>query len=153
VVTGSAPVPWLQHGWVDGGYRGVFLGWARERRRITFQVVQSHDSRRGQLAKHVHYVLAVCGQLLGEHAAQAAGALHRPAPRGPALGPAAQRTQANPGGGEALLVNQVAALIQYGRSVAGLVGSTAMITPIPRPPWWTHRGTKEDNPTWSGAVL
>jgi hypothetical protein len=29
--------PRLRHGWADGGYRGPFLDWARERRGIAFQ--------------------------------------------------------------------------------------------------------------------
>jgi transposase len=38
--------PRLRHGWVDGGYRGPFLDWARERRGISFQVVSRHDGGR-----------------------------------------------------------------------------------------------------------
>jgi hypothetical protein len=45
----------------------------------------------GQLGRHVHHQLAVADQLLREPAAKAAGALHRPAALGPALGPATQR--------------------------------------------------------------
>jgi putative transposase len=38
--------PRLRHGWADGGYRGPFLDWARERRGIAFQVVSRHDGGR-----------------------------------------------------------------------------------------------------------
>jgi putative transposase len=38
--------PRLRHGWADGGYRGPFLDWTRERRGIAFQVVQRHDGGR-----------------------------------------------------------------------------------------------------------
>ena len=38
--------PKLRHGWVDGGYRGPFLDWARERRGIAFQVVSRSDGGR-----------------------------------------------------------------------------------------------------------
>jgi hypothetical protein len=43
----------------------------------------------GQLGGHVEDRFAVADQLLREPAAKAAGALHGPAPLGPALGPAA----------------------------------------------------------------
>jgi transposase len=38
--------PRLRHGWVDGGYRGPFLDWARQHRGITFQVVSRSDGGR-----------------------------------------------------------------------------------------------------------
>jgi putative transposase len=38
--------PRLGHGWVDGGYRGPFLGWAHQRRGIAFQVVSRSDGGR-----------------------------------------------------------------------------------------------------------
>ena len=40
--------PRLRHGWADGGDRGPFLDWARQRRGIAFQVVQRHDGGRQQ---------------------------------------------------------------------------------------------------------
>jgi hypothetical protein len=38
--------PRLRHGWVDGGYRGPFLDWTRQRRGIAFQVVSRSDGGR-----------------------------------------------------------------------------------------------------------
>jgi putative transposase len=38
--------PRLRYGWVDGGYRGPFLDWTRQRRGIAFQMVQRHDGGR-----------------------------------------------------------------------------------------------------------
>ena len=38
--------PRLRHGWADGGYRGPFLDWARQRHRIDFQVVTRADGGR-----------------------------------------------------------------------------------------------------------
>jgi putative transposase len=38
--------PRLRYGWVEGGYRGPFLDWTRQRRGIAFQVVQGHDGGR-----------------------------------------------------------------------------------------------------------
>jgi hypothetical protein len=38
--------PWLRHGWVDGGYRGAFLDWAREIAGVHLQVVQRRDGTR-----------------------------------------------------------------------------------------------------------
>jgi hypothetical protein len=43
---GPPPVSRLRYGWVDGGYRGPFLDWTRQRRGIAFQVVQGHDGGR-----------------------------------------------------------------------------------------------------------
>ena len=41
-----AAFPTLQHGWVDAGYRGAFLDWAREVAGIRLQVVQGRDGGR-----------------------------------------------------------------------------------------------------------
>ena len=76
----------------------------------------------GQLGRHVNDRFTVADQLLREGAAQAAGALHGPAPLGPAFGPAAQRPRTSPGGGEPLLGDQFAALVEHGSGAAGLVG-------------------------------
>jgi putative transposase len=38
--------PRLRHGWVDAGYRGAFLTWAKEVAGITLQVVQRRDGGR-----------------------------------------------------------------------------------------------------------
>jgi transposase len=35
--------PRLRYGWVDAGYRGPFLAWAREVAGVAFQVVQRRD--------------------------------------------------------------------------------------------------------------
>jgi hypothetical protein len=95
----------------------------------------------GQLGGHVNDRFTLADQLLGEPAAKAAGAFHRPAPLGPALGPATQRTPARPGAGKSLLVNRFAALIQHGSGAAGLVGidpddhthpATSLVDPILR---------------------
>jgi transposase len=47
--------PRLCHGWVDGGYRGAFLEWAREVAGVHLQVVQRRDggTRRRWLAPGV----------------------------------------------------------------------------------------------------
>jgi transposase len=39
-------LPRLRQGWADGGYRGAFLDWARQRHRIAFQVVTRADGGR-----------------------------------------------------------------------------------------------------------
>jgi putative transposase len=39
--------PRLRFGWVDAGYRGAFLDWARDVAGITLQVVQRRDGGRG----------------------------------------------------------------------------------------------------------
>jgi len=36
-------LPRLRQGWADGGYRGAFLDWARQRHRIAFEVVTRGD--------------------------------------------------------------------------------------------------------------
>jgi putative transposase len=41
-----AAFPRLRYGWVDAGYRGPFLEWAREVAGITLQVVQRRDGGR-----------------------------------------------------------------------------------------------------------
>lgn len=41
-----ASFPRLRHGWVDGGYRGAFLEWAREVAGVALQVVQRRDGGR-----------------------------------------------------------------------------------------------------------
>jgi transposase len=38
--------PRLRHGWADGGYRGPFLDWARERCGIAVEVVRRGDGGR-----------------------------------------------------------------------------------------------------------
>jgi putative transposase len=38
--------PRLQYGWVDAGYRGAFLAWARDVAGVTLQVVQRRDGGR-----------------------------------------------------------------------------------------------------------
>jgi hypothetical protein len=38
--------PRLRHGWVDAGYRGAFLDWAREVAGVHLQVVQRRDGGR-----------------------------------------------------------------------------------------------------------
>jgi putative transposase len=38
-----ASFPRLRHGWVDAGYRGPFLDWAREVAGVSLQVVQRRD--------------------------------------------------------------------------------------------------------------
>jgi transposase len=38
--------PRLRHGWVDAGYRGAFLDWAREVARVRLQVVARRDGGR-----------------------------------------------------------------------------------------------------------
>jgi putative transposase len=38
--------PRLRHGWVDGGYRGAFLEWAREVAGVHLQVAQRRDGGR-----------------------------------------------------------------------------------------------------------
>jgi putative transposase len=39
----QARFPRLQHGWVDAGYRGPFLEWARDVAGVTLEVVQRRD--------------------------------------------------------------------------------------------------------------
>ena len=43
-----AAFPRLRYGWVDAGYRGAFLDWARDVAGITLQVVQRRDGGRGR---------------------------------------------------------------------------------------------------------
>ena len=85
-------------------------------------VAEQQPHRAASLGRHVDHRLAVCGQLLGQGAAKAAGALHGPVAFRPPLGPAAQVPVAGPGGGEPLLVNQLPAVIQRGGGTAVLVG-------------------------------
>jgi transposase len=39
-------LPRLRHGWADGGYRGAFVAWARQRHQIAFQIVARGDGGR-----------------------------------------------------------------------------------------------------------
>jgi putative transposase len=39
-------LPRLRNGWADGGYRGAFLDWARQRHRIDFRIVTRADGGR-----------------------------------------------------------------------------------------------------------
>ena len=66
-------------------------------------------------------MLAVTDQPLSQGSANPVGALHGPAALWPATGPLAQLLVAVQGGGDALLIQQPAMLIQHGGGVGGLV--------------------------------
>jgi hypothetical protein len=70
-------------------------------------------------------VLAVADQPLSQRPADAMGALHRPATLRSAFCPLAQLLVAVEGGGDTLLAEQLAVLVQRGGSVGGLVGVDA----------------------------
>jgi hypothetical protein len=86
---------------------------------------RQHPHPGSQLGRHVQDLLAVADQPLGHCAADAVGALDRPAALRPALGPLAQLLVAVDGGEDALLAEQLAVLVERGRGVGGLVGVDA----------------------------
>ena len=85
-------------------------------------VAEQQPHRAASLGRHVDHRLAVCGQLLGQGAAKAAGALHGPVAFRPPLGPAAQVAIANPGRREPLLVDQLPTVSEHGGGATVLVG-------------------------------
>jgi hypothetical protein len=86
---------------------------------------RQHPHPGGQLGRHVHDLLAVADQPLGHGSANAVGALDGPAALPPAAGPLTQPLVAVQGGRDALLIQQLAVLIQHGGGVGGLVGIDA----------------------------
>jgi hypothetical protein len=109
---------------------------------------RQHPHPGGQLGRHVQDVLAVSDQPLGQWPAHPAGALHRPAPLRPGLGPSAQGLIASIGGRELLLVQQLTGLVESGGGVGGLVG----VDPDGHRHAGTFlaggQGTEEGRPTW-----
>jgi hypothetical protein len=82
---------------------------------------RQHPNPGGQLGRHIHHPLPVRHQLLGEGPADAMRALHRPGPLRPAAGPLAQALVAGAAGWKALVAQQLAALVERGGGMGGLV--------------------------------
>ena len=114
---------------------------------------RQHPHPGGQLGRHVQNLFAVADQPLGQRPADPMRALHRPASILPLSSPLAQGLVALQGGGDALLAEQVAVLVERGGGVGGLVGVD--------PDGHRHAGTfleggqedQEGRPTWGWAVL
>jgi hypothetical protein len=75
----------------------------------------------GQLGRHVHDLLPVADQPLGQRPADAVGAFDRPTSLLPLSGPLAQRPIPHQGGRNTLAIEQLAVPIERGRGVGGLV--------------------------------
>jgi hypothetical protein len=86
---------------------------------------RQHPHPGGQLGRHVQDLFAVANQPLGQRPADAVGTLDRPTSLLPLSGPLAQQLVAVQGGGDALLAEQVAVLVQGGGGVGGLMGVDA----------------------------
>jgi hypothetical protein len=82
---------------------------------------RQHPDPGGELGRHVHHPLAVSDQLLGHGSADPVGTLDRPAPLRPAPSPLEQALIAGTCGGEALLVQQLAVVVEGGGGMGGLV--------------------------------
>jgi hypothetical protein len=90
---------------------------------------RQHPHPGGQLGRHVHHVLAVADQPLGQRPADPVGTLDRPAALRPTLRPYPQGLVAVQGGRDALLPEQLAVLIQHGGGVGGLMGGRRRSSP------------------------
>ena len=86
---------------------------------------RQHPHPGGQLGRHIQGLFAVADQPMSQRPPQAVGALDGPAALRPTAGPLAQLLVAVQGGRDALLVEQVALLIEHGGGVGGLVGVDA----------------------------
>ena len=80
-----------------------------------------HSHPGGQLGRHVQDLFAVADQPLGHGSPDTVDALDRPAALRPAAGPPAQLLIAVQGGGDTLLAEQLAVLVERGGGVGGLV--------------------------------
>jgi hypothetical protein len=79
----------------------------------------------GQLGRHIHDRLPGSDQQLGDPAAQATGALDRPAPLRPLLGPGQQLDRGLVGGRQPQLAEEAAMGVQGGGSQGALMGVDA----------------------------
>src|SRR4029450_6921015 len=98
---------------------------------------------------HLETLLSIAPESLGQGPPDTVGALHRPAALRPAARPLAQLLVTLQGGGDALLAEQLAVLIQCGGGVGGLVRVDPNGDEHPAPFSRSEQErTGEGRPTW-----